>query len=232
MNYSGRTKRLLSSLGKARVDALLVTHLPNVRYLCGFSGSSGVLLAGSKPVFFTDGRYAEQAASEVKGARVVISKRPTLVAAAKEAAKFRKGTVGIEAEHLTVAEQSVIAGEVPKGIRLKPTSGLVEELRKLKEPSEVEAIREAVDLGCELLPAAFEALERSGTEIEVAAAIEYAARKRGAEGMSFETIVASGVRSVLPHGVASAARIPAKGFVVLDFGVILHGYFSDMTRTV
>ena len=232
MDYSGRIKRLQSSLSKEGVDGLLVTHLPNIRYLCGFTGSSGILLAGAKPVFFTDGRYAEQAASEVEGARVVIAKGPTLVAAAKDVGKLRKGTVGIEAEHLTVANREVVAGAMPKNLRLKSTRGLVEELRKIKEPSEIEAIRNAVDLGCALLPAAFKAIERGGTEIEVAAAIEYAARKRGAEGMSFETIVAGGSRSALPHGVASREPIPAKGFVVLDFGVILHGYCSDMTRTV
>lgn len=232
MDYSGRMVRLRDALDKARVDTLLVTHLPNIRYLCGFTGSAGVLLAGTRPVLFTDGRYAEQAAKEVVGAKVVIAKGPALVAAAKHAGRMRKGSLGIESEHLSVAALDAARESLPKGIRLKSTRGLIESLRMIKEPSEVELMREAIDLGCHLLPVARKAIRPGAAEVSVAAEIEYAARKAGAEGMSFETIVASGARSALPHGVASEAAIPSNGFVVLDFGVILHGYCSDMTRTV
>jgi Xaa-Pro aminopeptidase len=232
MDFKGRISRLAEVMSRERLDALLVTHLPNIRYLCGFTGSAGVLLVGPAPVFFTDGRYAEQAAAEVVGARVVIAKGAALIAAAKQAGRLKKGSVGIEAEHLSVSAGDALAEVLPKGIRLKSTGGMVEALRMIKEPAEIDLMREAIDLGCELLPAAFKAIRPGEPEVRVAAEIEYAARKNGAEGMSFETIVASGPRSALPHGVASAAAIPAKGFVVLDFGVILHGYCSDMTRTV
>jgi Xaa-Pro aminopeptidase len=216
-----------------RVDSLLVTHLPNVRYLCGFTGSAGVLLVeGANDVFFTDGRYAEQAAAEVVGAKVVIAKGPALTAAVKHASRARKGVLGIDAEHMSVSARDNVAESLGKGVRIKPASGLIEGLRILKERPEIDLMREAIDLGCDLLPAAYKALRPGVTEVRVAAEIEYDARKRGAEGMSFETIVAAGPRSALPHGVASASAIPAKGFVVLDFGVILHGYCSDMTRTV
>jgi len=232
MDYQGRMARLRQAMQNARVDALLITHLPNIRYLCGFTGSAGILLVGSKATFFTDGRYSEQAASEVVGARVVIAKGPAITAATRQSARAGKGSVGIEAEHLSVSQRDAVAEELPKGVRLKATRGLVEQLRMIKEQAEVDLMREAIDLGCDLLPTAYEAIRPGKREVEVAAEIEYEARKSGAQGMSFETIVAAGPRSALPHGVASEASLPAKGFVVLDFGVILHGYCSDMTRTV
>jgi Xaa-Pro aminopeptidase len=102
----------------------------------------------------------------------------------------------------------------------------------LKEPAETDCLRAAIELGCDLLPFAQRAIRPGVKEVEVAAQIEFAARKAGAQSMSFETIVAAGPRSALPHGIASDAPIPSSGFVVLDYGVILHGYCSDMTRTV
>src|SRR5512133_1785667 len=132
MDYQGRTARLRSSMQAARVDALLITHLPNIRYLCGFTGSAGVLLIGSKSTFFTDGRYAEQAAAEVAGARTVIAKGPALSAAVRQCTRAGKGSIGIEAEHLSVSQKDAVAEEVPKGVRLKATRGLVERLRMIK----------------------------------------------------------------------------------------------------
>lgn len=232
MDYLGRVARLRSAMAKARCDALLVTHLPNVRYLCGFTGSAGVLLVGERNSFFTDGRYAEQAANEVVGAKVVIAKGPALIAAAKQAARMKRGRLGVEAEHLSVSAYDAVAETLPKSVRLSTTRGIVEGLRMIKEAAEIARLRAAIELGCDLLPVAQKAIRPGVKEVEVAANIEFAARKAGAQSMSFETIVASGPRSALPHGVASDAPIPAKGFVVLDYGVILHGYCSDMTRTV
>jgi len=232
MDYPGRITRLRAAMAKAHCDALVVSHLPNVRYLCGFTGSAGVLLVAAKNFFFTDGRYAEQAASEVVGARVVIAKGPALIAAAKQAVRMKRGRVAVEAEHLSVSAYDALAAALPKRVRPVPTRGIVEALRMIKEPAEIEQMRAAIELGCDLLPVAQNAIRPGAKEIEVAATIEFAARKGGATAMSFETIVASGPRSALPHGVASNSPIPANGFVVLDYGVILHGYCSDMTRTV
>ncbi len=232
MDYPGRIARFREAMANAHCDALVVTHHPNVRYLCGFTGSAGVLLVGAKNYLFTDGRYAEQAASEVVGAKVVIAKGPALIAAAKQAARMKRGKLGVEAEHLSVVAYDAIADALPKEIRLVATRGTVEALRTIKELAEIDLMHAAIELGCDLLPVAQKAIRPGVKEVEVAAKIEFAARKRGAAAMSFETIVASGPRSALPHGIASDAPIPASGFVVLDYGVILHGYCSDMTRTV
>ncbi len=231
MDHVSRLKALLPVLSKNNLDALLVTHLPNVRYLCGFTGSSGVLLVTPKAVtFFTDGRYTEQAGQQVKGAKVVTAKGAPVTGAAKLLVRFREA-LGFEGDHTTVSERQSFQKLFPK-LRLKSVQGIVETLRLVKDEDELSQIRAAVSLGSELFRSAIEAIRPGVRESQVAAEIEYAARRGGAEKMSFETIVASGQRSALPHGVASDNLLAAKGFVILDYGVILHGYCSDMTRTV
>lgn len=234
MNYRARRQSLQSQLRERKLDALLITHLANIRYLCGFTGSAGVLLAprDGRPLFFTDGRYREQARSEVKEARVRIAKGAVLAAAAGAMAALKLKIVGIESEHMRVAERRQLAGMLPRGVRLRETAGVVEQQRLVKETAEVDAIRAAVHLASGLFQRALQFVRPGVKESAVAAELEYAARRAGAQGMSFETIVAAGPRSALPHGVASAHAIPGRGFVVLDFGVILGGYCSDMTRTV
>jgi Xaa-Pro aminopeptidase len=233
MNYSLRQGNLLEDLSRRHLDALLVTHLPNIRYLCGFTGSAGVLVvADGRCTFFTDGRYREQARAEVQGAQLVVPKGPVLDAVARAVADSRVKTVGLESEHMSVAEEARVARILRSKARLRRTRRLVEERRMVKEPAEVERLRAAVKLGSSLFDKALAAIRPGVTERAVAAEIEYAARCGGAEGMAFETIVASGLRSALPHGLASSQPIPRRGFVVLDFGVILGGYCSDMSRTV
>jgi Xaa-Pro aminopeptidase len=233
MDFVSRQKRSREQMKNAGLDALLVTHLPNIRYLCGFTGSAGVLLlSSSRSVFFTDGRYREQARAEVVGARVMVPKDSALAASAKEVSRLGVRVLGIDADHTTVATQVQLKHLLSGGLRLKSASGIIERLRMVKDADEILTLRNAVALGSRLLGPAMKSIASGVKETSVAAEIEYAARKAGAEGMSFETIVAAGVRSALPHGVASHHAIPAKGFVVLDFGVILAGYCSDMTRTV
>ena len=237
MDYHGRQTRLQGSLASHRLDGLLVTHLPNLRYLCSFTGSAGALLITEhKSIFFTDGRYTEQARNEVQGARVIIARKAPLAAAgewlARNARKLRLKTLGIEAEHLTVAERSRLAKSLSAGVRLREAPPLVEQARMVKDAEEIESLRAAVLLGSSLFEVALRTIRPGVKEVEVAAEMEYAARRAGAEAMSFETIIASGSRSALPHGRASQAVIPAQGFVVCDFGVILASYCSDMTRTV
>jgi Xaa-Pro aminopeptidase len=162
----------------------------------------------------------------------MISKGPALDAAAQQIVRLKWTNVGIESDHMAVSLRSILKKLLPAKVKLKETSSLVEDIRLVKDAGELAAIERAVRLGADILCFALKAIRPGVRETEVAAELEYAARRAGAEGMSFETIVASGPRSALPHGVASMARIPERGFVVLDFGVILDGYCSDMTRTV
>ena len=133
---------------------------------------------------------------------------------------------------MTVATRSRLAGTLPSSFRLREAPALIEQARMVKDEEEIACLRSAVSLGSSLFDRALETIGPGVRETEVAAEMEYAARRAGAEAMSFETIIASGARSALPHGRASHAAIPAEGFVVCDFGVILAGYCSDMTRTV
>ncbi len=237
MNFLLRQKKLRGQLASAGLDALLVSHLPNIRYLCGFTGSAGLLLVGEAgSVFFTDVRYDTQAREEVKGAKVIIARKAVLSALGKwieGRSKRTKGwTVGIEAEHMTVAERKRLAGLLPSGLRLKNAPALVERARMVKDDAELALIRAAVRLGATLFDRALEVLKPGIKEAAVAGEMEYAARVAGASEMSFPTIIASGARSALPHGRATEQAIAPGGFVVCDFGVILAGYCSDQTRTV
>jgi len=237
MNFNARQAKLREHLATTRFDGLLISHLPNIRYLCGFTGSAGLLLveeAGS--VFFTDVRYDTQAHEEVKAAKVVIARKSVLSALGDFLSGRRKRTrgwdLGIEAEHITVAEKKRLTKLRPSGVTLKDAPSIVERARMVKDGDELHAIQAAVALGAKLFDRALEVLRPGVKETEVAAEMELAARRGGAEEMSFGTIIASGARSALPHGRASEQAIAPGGFVVCDFGVILSGYCSDQTRTV
>jgi len=242
MDHAGRLNRLRSSLEGNRLDSLLVTHLPNVRYLCGFTGSAAALLVADRDcILFSDGRYRTQAKAElatagVSNVRIAIAQKSPLVAAAEWLAARRRGSappaVGVEAESITAAMRDRLLALLRGKARLRSAPPLIERARMVKDPSEIQCIRRAVELGASLLGVARKKIQPGVGEIEIAAAMEYAARIRGAEGMSFPTILASGSRSAIVHGRASAAPIPRRGFVVCDFGVILAGYCSDRTRTV
>src|SRR5580658_11037109 len=234
MNYRLRQQNLRDHLATTQFDALLVSHLPNIRYLCGFTGSSGLLLVEeSGSIFFTDVRYDTQAHAEVKGAKVVIARQAVLSAAAGRIAALRgKQAIAIEADHVTVSDRKRLNDLLPTHLRLKNASSLVERVRMVKDEDELALIGNAVNLGAKLFDRALEVIRPGVKESDVAAEMEYAARRAGAEEMSFPTIIASGARSALPHGRASEQAIPAGAFVVCDFGVILGGYCSDQTRTV
>ena len=237
MNFLERQEKLRDQLATTRCDALLISHLPNIRYLCGFSGSAGFLLIEARgSVFFTDVRYDTQGRAEVKGAKVVIARRALLNGLGEwltaHRKRSKKWTIGVEAEHLSVAEKKRLANLLPSGVSLRDASTVVERARMVKDDDELALIRASVRLGATLFDRALEVLRPGVKEMEVAAVMEYAARTSGAEEMSFPTIVASGARSALPHGRATRQAISPGGFVVCDFGVILAGYCSDQTRTV
>ena len=242
MDHARRLRLLLSELEENRLDALLVTHLPNVRYLCGFTGSAAALLVADRGcILFTDGRYRTQAKEEVASAkvwnvRIVIARKSPLLEAAEwlaaRAAKSTRPSVGIEPESITAGMRDRLASVLKGKAHLRSAPPLVERARMIKDADEILRIRRAVVLGASLFRTVCEAIRPGVKEVEVAAAMEYEARRGGAEGMSFSTILASGKRSAVIHGRASEARIPRRGFVVCDFGVILAGYCSDRTRTL
>src|ERR1019366_8438652 len=243
MSFEARKKRVAGAAKAAGVDALLVTHLPDVRWLCGFTGSNAALAlvwgkgapAGKRAVLFTDGRYTAQAKAEAVGTRVAIAAKSAAIAACEWLAEAGVKRGGFDEGNTTVAALKQMRAAVPAWVRrrmFEPVGPLVAKLRWVKDAGEIWKLRAAAALGCRLFEGAVETMQAGMTETAVAAELEYAARVAGAEGMSFPTIVASGERSALPHGHATRAKLPKRGFVTLGFGVVLDGYCSDMTRTV
>ena len=232
-------RQLRATMTKQKIAALLVTHLPDVRYLCGFTGSNAALAITQKAALMvTDGRYTAQAADEVKGAEVRIAKGPALAEACRWLAAARVKHAYYDGEQTTVAAldamQEAVKGSAKNAKQFfQPLpSPLVSAQRMVKDAAEIERMAAAAALGVRLFEHILGFLRPGITENAVAAELEYRARLWGAEAMSFPTIVASGERSAFPHGTASEAKLPRRGFVTLDFGVILNGYCSDMTRTV
>ena len=229
---------LRRKLSRAGLPGLLVTYLPDVRYVCGFTGSSAALAVTRRVArLFTDGRYTTQAAGEVQAAQVqIVSSSPAVAAAQWLAAQPGVTMAGFDPARTTVAELARWKSELPSRLRRSflqdVPAPFVELLRTVKDDDELAVMAEAALAGCRLFEGILKFLRPGVAEIEVAAELEHQARLLGAEGMSFETIVASGTRSAMPHGRATAAPLPRRGFVTLDFGIIHRGYCSDMTRTV
>jgi Xaa-Pro aminopeptidase len=225
-----------------KLSGLLVTNLPDVRWLCGFTGSSAALAVTRRSTrLFTDGRYTVQAAEETAGtgAKVEIVPSAPAVAAlqwlAAQPTAEAPAQVAFDSSHTSVAELDRLKASLPSKLRsklLRAEKSLIEPLRQLKDEDELALMTEAAALGDALFAHLLGFIEPGQTEAAVGAELQYQAMIRGAEGMSFESIVAAGPRSALPHGRASHAKLPRRGFLTLDFGVILKGYCSDMTRTV
>ena len=227
----GRLRLSISGLG---VDAILATHLPNIRYLCGFSGSAGILLVdSSSATLFTDSRYTFQAQEEVSGARVQICKHGLLRAAA-EALRARKGRsrIGYSAAQVTVAQKQALDAASGSRVRWASDMAVTEKLRAVKEPGELEAIQGAADIISDVFRRVLRGIRPGVTELAIAAEIEHEIKRRGGSGPSFETIVASGARSAWAHARPTSKPLRKNELVVLDQGAILRGYCSDMTRTV
>lgn len=235
MDVSSRLERLRAAFDGAGCDALLVTNLTNVRYLCGFTGSAGSLLVrGEDAVLFTDGRYATQSVEQLSAAGVSVEveigslpeQREALVKAASGV-----GRLGLEAGHATWAAQRSYV-ESLGGIELVPTEGVVEELRRVKDEGELARIEAACGIADAALASTLKSLLDLPTEREFGLELDFTMRRLGASDVSFETIVASGPNGAKPHARPSDRRIGAGELVVLDFGALVDGYHSDMTRTV
>jgi Xaa-Pro aminopeptidase len=237
MDIAVRAQRLRARLAESDIEALLVTRLPNVTYLTGFTGSAALLLVGpDELVFVTDGRYAEQAADQLAAAGVDARIEIEVTQAAQRDAMRAAGRgyrrLGLEAHGVTWAQQRAFDGEWFPEAELIPTEHLVEDLRRVKEPAEIARIRAACSIGDDALAAVLPALAEKPTERELALRLELEMRARGATKTSFDTIVASGPNGAKPHARPSTRTIEPREPVVLDFGCVVDGYCSDMTRTV
>ncbi len=221
---------LLSETKEAKADAFLTFALPNVRYLTGFTGSNAALLITPlRAILFTDPRYTTQSTQEAD-CDIRIAKGPLAKKVASVVQRLRLKSVAFELNRLRFEEHAQLA-ELLKGVELKPVGGLVETLRMVKSSDEIATIRASVKLNSAALEQAIGRFKAGMTEVDLAAEIDYRMRLLGADGTAFDTIVASGARSALPHAHPSAHTIEANELLLIDMGATVAGYASDMTRT-
>ncbi|MBZ5536057.1 MAG: Xaa-Pro peptidase family protein [Acidobacteriia bacterium] len=233
MKRSNPIRQLQKNLEELKLDAILISHRPNIFYLTGFTGSSAALLVfRHSAVFLTDGRYTEQAAREVKDVRIRWARDGLMPEAASVASKHGARRVAFESRHITHDMYLWLRRALRSKSQLVPCIDWVEELRAVKTSEEVAKIRASL----RTVMAAFEEtlpVVRPGIrERDLSAELEYRMKRHGAQKVSFDLIVASGPRSALPHGIASERRVRRNEFLVFDLGAILRGYSSDFTRTV
>lgn len=228
-----RIDKLRKGMEQRGLDALLVTSSYNLRYVSNFTGTTGLSVITLENAYFvTDFRYTEQAAKQAEGFTIVQNFGPIYEEVVKIVTDNKIEALGFEQDFVTFRLFEMLEEIIPGTTDLVPVSGLIEALREVKEEAEIETIRKA----CSISDSAFEyilgVIKPGMSEIEVANLLDFHMRSLGATGVSFETIVASGVRSAMPHGVASQKLIESGDFVTLDFGCYYNGYVSDMTRTI
>ncbi len=228
--FAARRQRVSQDLESRELDALLVTSPANVRYLTGFTGSNGALLIdGAQATFFTDPRYAIQSRNEVS-CRTQIAKGPLLPAAAARISSARIRRLGFERSSLSYEGYDQLRAKTPMQTTLTPVAGWLEAMRMVKSAGEIEAIRRSVALNSKAFERAARRVRVGTSELDIAAEIDYQMRRLGAEKPSFETIVAAGERTALPHAHPTAGRIEPNQLVLVDMGAFRGGYASDMTR--
>ncbi|MDE0928157.1 MAG: Xaa-Pro peptidase family protein [Acidimicrobiales bacterium] len=231
LELAGRLDRLRPLMDQAACSALLVTNLTNIRYLTGFTGSAGVLWVEAKEAWLiTDGRYRSQAADEIAATETHIEitsdgGKEKLIGSAKN-----QTTIGLEANNVTWADQqNYVNWFAPTAVT--PTSGLVEELRSIKDPGEIDRIENAGHLADQSLAAVTGLITPGVTEKEIAQTLEKEMMARGADGTAFTTLVASGPNSARPHAQPTGRQLEKGDLVICDFGAQIDGYRSDMTRS-
>ena len=229
-----RLTALLDGLTAAHIDALLVTSLPNVRYLTGFAGSSALLLVSQRDiVLITDFRYQTQASEEVGDAARVLIEPQSLWTGLWQQLSQQSGlqVIGFESAHLLHRDFQRLM-EAGARWQWRPTLDHVETLRERKDPNEVELIERAAGVATRALERTLAEVRVGMSELQVAGVLERALRDEGSEGFPFPSIVAAGARSALPHARASSARVREGDLLLLDFGAEVEGYCADITRTV
>ncbi|HEY3727138.1 MAG TPA: Xaa-Pro peptidase family protein [Solirubrobacteraceae bacterium] len=233
---SDRAERLIELLDGEGVDVLLVTSLVNVRYMTGYTGSNGLALVGRVGseirVFITDFRYVEQAKAEVNGSYDRRRAQHELLDAVGEALPGHELRLGFDDANLTVRQHARLRELLPERVELVKAGGLVEQLRAVKEPEEIERIRVATGIADAALAELLEQGLVGRTERDLAAALEQAMVVHGASRPSFDSIVAVGPHGALPHATPRDVEVPAGELVVIDWGAEVDGYCSDCTRTI
>ena len=233
MNISSRVGKLNQIIEKVEAEAFFITNPVNARYMSGFMGGEATLLiGGGKRLLITDFRYLEQARAETQGLYEIIKLDMPLYKLLKNTlSTCNISRLAVEESHITHKDYLELSAVLGSDISLFDQKEQVEFLRQVKDEDELRCIKKAAEIGDEALKNIFQTIKPGMSENEVRNQLEYRMKQLGAEDVSFETIVASGVRSAMPHGKASAKIIEDGDIVTIDFGCVYNGYCSDMTRT-
>jgi Xaa-Pro aminopeptidase len=228
--FRERRSRVAAGLSDRKLDALLVSQGANLRYLSGFTGSNGLLLLlPGEAILFTDPRYSIQAAQETTAA-VRVCRGPLMADLIAALQRRRIRRLGFERARLSCEAFEALESKLPGKASLEPVSGWIERHRMIKSGRELQAIRAAVALNSQAFEQAVRRIRAGSTERDLAAELEYRMRRLGADKPAFETIVAVGERSALPHAQPTAAAVRTGGLLLVDMGAVRDGYCSDMTR--
>ena len=227
-----RIKKANNLVKKNQLDVFIINKLPNVRYLSGYSGSNGLLvLAPPRAYFLTDFRYTVQARKEVKNCQIIIAERDLTSELVKLPCFQKKTRVGFETNHVTVKLLEKMKELLPKA-SFVPVEDIVESIAMIKDNSEINKLRKATKIAETAYEQVLKLVRPGVKERDLALELQYKMIKMGADGPSFDFIVASGQRSSMPHGKASDRKIKKGDFITFDFGCFYQGYPSDITRTV
>lgn len=225
-----RVEKLRKKMQEENLDSFLITSPYNLRYLTNFTGTTGLaVITLEKAFFITDFRYTEQAAAQAQGFEIIKNVGPIFEEVADLVQKEGLRELGFEETTVSFLEYSVLEEIIDA--QLIPISGMIEELREIKDEEEIAIIEKACSIADLAYDHILKMIQPGMTEIEVANQLDFYMRSLGASGVSFETIVASGLRSAMPHGVASKKIIEQGDLITIDFGCYYEGYVSDMART-
>lgn len=225
-----RVEKLRKKMQEENLDSFLITSPYNLRYLTNFTGTTGIaVITLEKAFFITDFRYTEQAAAQAQGFEIIKNVGPIFEEVADLVQKEGLRELAFEETTVSFLEYSILEEIIDA--QLIPISGMIEELREIKGEEEIAIIEKACSIADLAYDHILKMIQPGMTEIEVANQLDFYMRSLGASGVSFETIVASGLRSAMPHGVASKKIIEQGDLITIDFGCYYEGYVSDMTRT-
>jgi Xaa-Pro aminopeptidase len=230
--HQERLKPVRKILGLNQLDGILFSSLENIRYLCGFTGSDGALLITQEESFFlTDSRYWTQSEEEVKGSQIVhYRKKMEGIFSLLFDLKLRN--IGFESASLPFSAHQFLIERLPPEAKLIPLEEEIKNIRALKDKQELTLLRTSVEIASKAYLETLELLKEGVVEREAALEMEWSMKRKGAEALGFDIIIASGKRSALPHGKASSKRVERGDFILIDFGSEFQGYHSDQTRTV
>ena len=230
--YQDRRGQIKEACNFLNADAFLVSSLVNVRYLSGFTGSNGLLLiSGDNDFLFTDSRYIEQGREETCD-QITVSLTSGFRAIEEVSRRYSLTNVAFESDHLTYSEFTGMEKLLKPRVNLISSKGVVEKIRSVKDNDEVDLIRRAASLADDAVTLAIQESKPGKSEFEIAWVIEKFLRENGADGVAFDTIVATGANSAKPHHRAGSTIIEAGDPLVIDMGALLNGYRSDITRTI